>query len=66
MIVTDKCIGGGVEVEVINGPDFFGWRASGRTVAEALEYLAAAVGVEGYRGSIRLWRGVPQPQVQGV
>ena len=59
MIVTARYVGGGIEVEVIDHPDFFGWRASGRTVAEAMEHLAAAVSVEGYRGSIRLWRRVP-------
>lgn len=64
MIVIAKYVGGGVEVEVIDYPDFFGWRASGGTLTEALDHLAAAVGVEGYRGQIRLWRGVPQPQVQ--
>ena len=59
MIVTARYVGSGIEVEVIDHPDFFGWRASGRTTAEALDHLAAAVGVEGYRGPIRLWRRVP-------
>ena len=59
MIVKARYVGGGIEVEVIDHPDFFGWRASGRTTAEAMEHLAAAVGVEGYRGPIRLWRRVP-------
>ena len=59
MIVTARYVGGEVEVEVIDHPDFFGWRASGRTIADAMEHLAAAVGVEGYRGPIHLWRRVP-------
>ena len=59
MIVKARYVSGGIEVEVIDHPDFFGWRASGRTIAEAIDHLAAAVGVEGFRGRITLWRRVP-------
>ena len=59
MIVKARYVSGGIEVEVIDHPDFLGWRASGRTIREAVANLTEAVGVEGYTGPIRLWRRVP-------
>ena len=59
MTVKARYVHEGIEVEVIDHPDFFGWRATGQTFAEALEHLAAAVRVEGYRGPIHVWRRVP-------
>ena len=59
MIVKARYVGGGVEVEVIDHPDFLGWRAYGRTIREAVDHLAAAARVEGYTGPIHLWRRVP-------
>lgn len=59
MIVRARYVSNGVEVEVIDHPDFLGWRASGGTIREAVANLTEAVGVEGFLGQIVLWRRVP-------
>jgi len=59
VIVKARYVSGGIEVEVIDHPDFFGWRASGRTSREAVANLTEAVRVEGFLGQIVLWRRVP-------
>ena len=59
MTVKAKYVHRGIEVEVIDHPDFLGWRSSGRTIREAVANLTEAVRVEGFLGQVVLWRRVP-------